>query len=64
MILRSYVGPLFGSVLENLPVSAGDMGSNPGPGRFHKLLDNEACVPVFEPRLQSLWAITSEAHSL
>ena len=26
---------LSGSVVKNLPASAGDMGSIPGPGRFH-----------------------------
>ena len=31
-----------GSVVQNSPANAGDMGSIPGPGRFHTLRDNEA----------------------
>ena len=34
-----------GSVVQNSPANAGDMGSIPGPGRFHTLRDNEAHVP-------------------
>ena len=29
-----------GPVVENLPANAGDMGSIPGPGRFHMPWDN------------------------
>ena len=29
-----------GPVVKNLPYSAGDTDSNPGPGRFHMLLGN------------------------
>ena len=29
-----------GSVVKNLPAKAGDMGSIPGPGRFHMLRGN------------------------
>ena len=29
-----------GPVVKNLPASAGDMGSIPGPGRFHMVRDN------------------------
>ena len=29
-----------GPVIETLPASAGDMGSIPGPGKFHMPLDN------------------------
>ena len=29
-----------GPVVENLPANAGDMGSIPGPGRFHVPRDN------------------------
>ena len=29
-----------GPVVKNLPASAGDMGSIPGPGRFHMLQGN------------------------
>ena len=33
-----------GPVVKNPPASAGDMGSIPGPGRFHRLLGSQACV--------------------
>ena len=33
-----------GAVGKNLPANAGDMGSVPGPGRFHMSRSNEACV--------------------
>ena len=29
-----------GAVVKNLPANAGDMGSSPGPGRFHMLRSN------------------------
>ena len=29
-----------GAVVKNPPVDAGDMGSSPGPGRFHMLQSN------------------------
>ena len=29
-----------GAVVKNPPASAGDMGSSPGPGRFHMLRSN------------------------
>ena len=60
-----------GAVVENLPASAGDMGSSPGPGRSHMLRNNEARVPqlpsrrsrAHEPQLLSLQATTTEAHA-
>ena len=39
-----------GLVVKNPPANAGDMGSIPGPGRFHMLWGNEAP----EPQLLSL----------
>ena len=35
-----YQGFPGGSVVKNLPVNAGDMGSIPDPGRFHMLQTN------------------------
>ena len=32
-------------MVKNLPANAGDMGSNPGPGRSHMPRSNKACVP-------------------
>ena len=44
-----------GSVIQNLPVSAGDAGSIPGPGRSHVLRNNYwACV--LEPGNWNSWA--------
>ena len=43
-----------GPVVETLPASAGDMGSIPGPGRFHMPLDNLVHAP-------QLWAHMSPA---
>ena len=34
-----------GSVVKNLPASAGDMGLIPDPGRSHMLQSNKACAP-------------------
>ena len=34
---RDFLG---GPVVKNLPASAGDMSSIPGPGRFHMVQDN------------------------
>ena len=43
---------------KNLPANAGDMGSIPGPGRFHMLRSNQAHVPqLLSPR-----ATTTEAQ--
>ena len=36
--------PSGGPGLKNPPASAGDMGSIPGPGRFHRPLGSQACV--------------------
>ena len=46
-----------GSVVENLPANAGDMGSSPGPGRSHIPWSNWAR----EPHLLSLcvWSLCS-----
>ena len=34
-----------GPVVKNPPADAGDMGSIPGPGRFHMPRGNQVCVP-------------------
>ena len=34
-----------GAVVKNLPANAGDMGSSPGPGRFHMPRINKARAP-------------------
>ena len=44
-----------GTVVKNPPAIAGDTGSSPGPGRFHMLQSNEACVP-------QLLSLHSRAH--
>ena len=46
-----------GAVVKNLPASAGDTGSNPGPGRSPMPQSNKARVP----QLLSLSATTTEA---
>ena len=38
-----------GAVDRNLPASAGDMGSIPGPGRFH--MPQGMCATTAEPKL-------------
>ena len=61
-----------GTVVKNLPASAGDMGLSPGPGRSHMLWSNKARAPQLlslhsrarEPQLLSLRATTTEAHML
>ena len=45
---------------KNLPANAGDTGSTPGPGRYHKPSNNEAC----ELQLLSLNAATTEPEHL
>ena len=49
-----------GSVMKNLPASAGDVGLIPGSGRSHMLQNNQAC----ESRLLSLGSrvTTAESH--
>ena len=43
---------------KNLPANAGDMGSIPGPGRFHMPRSSQGHVPqLLSPR-----AATTEAH--
>ena len=57
-------------MVKNLPASAGDTGSSPGPGRSHMPWSNEACVPQLlslcsgarEPQLLSPSATTTEAR--
>ena len=57
-------------MVENLPASAGDTGSSPGPGRSHMPRSNEARAPqllrlrsgALKPQLLSLRATTTEAH--
>ena len=34
-----------GAVVKNLPANTGDMGSIPGPGRYHMLRSSWACAP-------------------
>ena len=59
-----------GAVVKNLPAKAGDMGSNPGPGRSHMPRSNEAHAPQLqsllsracEPQLLSPRATTTEAR--
>ena len=58
-----------GAVVKNPPANAGDMGSSPGPGRFHMPRSNEARAPQLlslrstacEPQLLSPHATTTEA---
>ena len=60
---------LGGSVVKNPPVTAGDTGSIPDPGRSHTLQSNQASVPqqlrlcsgVQKLQLWSTNAITTEA---
>ena len=54
-----------GSVVRNLPANAGDVGVIPELGRFP--LATEQLSPyttTIEPALQSLGAMTAEAHML
>ena len=59
-----------GSVVQNQPANAGDMGSIPGPGRSHMPWSNKARVPQLlslcygaqEPQLLSPCAATTEAR--
>ena len=53
----SFWGSPGGAVVESLPANAGDMGSNPGPGRSHMPRSNKAR----EPQLLSLrvWSLCS-----
>ena len=46
------------TVDKNLPASAGDMASIPGPGRFHMQWSNQAR----EPQPLSPHAAATEAH--
>ena len=56
-------------MVKNLPASAGDVGSIPGPGRSHMPQSNEARAPQLlslhsrarEPQLLSPRATTTEA---
>ena len=58
-----------GTVVENLPANAGDMGSSPGPGRSHMPRSNQARAPqllslhsrAHKPQLLSPCATTTEA---
>ena len=64
-------GFLGGAVVKNLPASAGDIGSSPGPGRSHMPWSNEAHAPQLlslhsracEPQLLRPCATTTEAHT-
>ena len=65
--MRDFPG---GTVVKNLPASAGDRGSSPGPGRSHMPWSNKACAPQLltlrsracEPQLLSPRASTTEAR--
>ena len=67
---NSFQGFPGGTVVNNLPANAGDMGSSPGPRRFHTSQSNKAHVPqllslisrAHKPQLLSPSAITTEAH--
>ena len=49
-------------VIKDLPASAGDGGSIPGPGRFHMPQTAEpACHSSRSPRAQSLCCMTGDA---
>ena len=58
-----------GAVVKNLPASAGDMGSGPGPERSHVPQSNEAHAPQLlslrsrdrKPQILSPHATTTEA---
>ena len=60
-----------GAVVKNPPANAGDMGSSPGPERFHVLWSNKARAPqllslrsrAHEPQLLSPRATTTEARA-
>ena len=60
-----------GAVAKNLPASARDMGSIPGPGRSHMPRSNYARAPELlslwsrarEPQLLSPHTTTTEAHT-
>ena len=49
-----------GALDKNPPANAGDVGSIPGPGRFHMPRSSEAR----EPQLLSPRSATTEAHAL
>ena len=49
-----------GSVVKSLPANAGDMGSIPGPGRFHMPQSNKA----YAPQLLSLCSRALESQLL
>ena len=48
-----------GTVDKNLPANAGDMGSVPGPERFHTLQNNRP----WQPQVLSLHPATTEARA-
>ena len=51
-----------GAVVKYPPASAGDVGSNPGPGRSHMPQNNEARAPqLLSLRSRALRATTAEA---
>ena len=60
-----------GTVVKNLPASAGHTGSSPGPGRSHMLRSNYAHAPqlpslrsrAHKPQLLSPRATTTEVHA-
>ena len=52
-----------GSVVRNLPASAGDMGSIPDPGRFHMPHSNQARVlQVLKPMCLEPMLCTKRSH--
>ena len=62
---KPLVGFPGGSVIKNLPDNAGDMGSNPDPGRSHMLRSNYAHAPqLLSLCSESLGTATTKAHVL
>ena len=62
LIFKKIQGFPGGPVVKNPPANAGDMGSIPGPGRFHMLQGSWACVPqLLSPRAAATEAVLSGA---
>ena len=57
MVARDFPG---GAVDGNLPANAGDMGSIPGPRRFHATEQLSQLATITEPVLYSLGAMTTK----
>ena len=62
---NGYQGFPGGSVVKNLPVNAGDMGSIPDPGRFHMLQSIlSPGTSTIEPMCRNLKSVCPGAHAL